>query len=112
MTDNKRLAELLHIILSDIRQQSDAVWNVYILVNHNKKEIYFGVAMDVADRYQDHARKQTDALKHWNFSSDTIAEKVPHTGFTQEAASAKAHGYEQEYKDGIRGYTVIQTAGI
>lgn len=112
MTDNDALRRLAEQILSGIREAESKVWSVYMLINHTKKEIYFGVSKDVADRVGQHAQKETKAIAHWDFSKDKIETKIIHTGLTQAEASEKAHGYESQYENGLKGYKVIQTSGI
>lgn len=111
-TDNNRIKCLAEVILRRIREEESNVWSVYMLINHTKKEIYFGVSKDVADRIGQHADKDTKTLKHWAFTKDSIETQVIQTGLTQEIASAKAHRYESQLSAGTKGYKVIQTSGI
>ena len=106
------IMRLVDEIIAEIREAESKIWSVYMLINHTKKEIYFGVSKDVPDRIDQHADNQTKALKHWDFEQDNIEVKIIHAGLTRADASTKAHGYEAQYAKGIKGYKVIQTAGI
>lgn len=111
-TDNERLQRLAESILADIAKYQEKIWSVYMLTNHTKKEIYFGVTSDIEDRILVHAKKNTKAIRHWDFAGDNIGLKILKLGMTQGEASQLAHALERKYENGLNGYRVIQTAGI
>ena len=85
-------------------------WYVYRGINRTKKEVYSGVSKDPVERVDgSHCVGSTKALKHWDCSSDTIDWNVVSKHVAQAEASAKAHAYE---KTSLKGYVIIQTAGI
>ncbi|MEA2012017.1 MAG: GIY-YIG nuclease family protein [Verrucomicrobiota bacterium] len=106
--DNK---ELLRVALEALKASKNA-YSVYVLVNHTKKAIYFGVARDPQTRLIQHGDNQVQATKYWAFEKDEIVHKVLETGLSQEKASETAHAYEKMTFDGFEEYKVIQTSGI
>ena len=103
--------------MSTIRPMSDLVreitgqeWIVYRLVNHTKREIYYGCTKDYSDRFRQHAREETIALKHWDFDKDEVNERLVDKNMTQREASALAHKMENQTPPEL--YSVITTCGI
>lgn len=85
-------------------------WYVYRGINRTKKEVYYGVSKDPQARVDgSHCNGFTKAVKHWDCDTDTIDWNVVSEHPTQAEASAKAHAHE---KTTLKGYVVIQTAGI
>lgn len=82
---------------------------VYMMINSEKMQIYFGVSNDCKNRYQKHAGGKVKATKDWDFKQDSIQYKIISCGHSQEVASKKAHGLEALEKLGE--YEIIQTAG-
>lgn len=85
---------------------------VYRLTNENKKEIYFGVSKDPAERFKQHCVGTTIELSNWNCDRHDI-KSYRHGSWSfqsQSAASTKAHALEDSYSKS--GYKVFNTRGI
>ena len=86
------------------------MWHVYRGVNYSLMEVYYGVSKDPEERVNgSHCVGGTKALTYWDCQIDDIRWTVVSQHSTQQAASARAHALE---KLSLKGYDVIQTAGI
>lgn len=96
-----------------LRKKKKMEWYyVYRGINHNKKEVYFGVSKDpLARRDGSHCQGGTVALNQWNCSNHKILWYFISKHKTQQTASAMAHHLEKNYKH-PQEFKVIKTAGI
>lgn len=86
------------------------MWYVYRGINRTKKEVYYGVSKDPQERVDgSHCVGFTKAVNHWDCSADLIQWNIVSQHDTQEEASATGHAHE---KVPLKGYVIIQTAGI
>ena len=84
---------------------------VYMLVNHTKKAIYFGVTNNFQLRLYAHLNNAVKATKYWS-TSDKI-EYIIKNNLDKKTASSIAHSCEKmDLSKNFPGYTVIQTSGI
>lgn len=105
------LGPLIALLEKLAAEAQQPIWSVYAIWNESRAEVYFGVSKDPIDRLrQDHAKGQTKAVQHWDFSNDRFAFQVITGGLTQSVASSLAHDYEGMGFHG--GYRAIQTRGI
>ena len=59
--------------LDALRDSIRPIWSVYVLINHTKKQIYFGVSKRTFDRIaKEHSTGKTEALKEWDWECDDI----------------------------------------
>lgn len=95
-------------------EESDK-YGVYSLVNHTRKEVYFGIAKDFQRRFDEHQAKGVDATQQWKFESDDIRHVVLRTDLPQKEASDFAHDLERmpasQIPRQLRDYKFIQTSG-
>lgn len=85
---------------------------VYVLVNHTKKTIYFGITNNFPIRYIQHILlNKVKATKYWS-SDDDIDHAIDKTKRIKSEASELAHTLEKKDYPDFPGYKVIQTSGI
>lgn len=99
--------------LTDILHEMYA-YCVYKLINHSKKEIYYGITNDFKERHKEHVANNVVATKMWVFGKDDIQHEIVEKNLTKEDASEKAHNLSERnlidtmiYND----YETIKTGG-
>lgn len=86
---------------------------VYGLVNHDLREVYFGVGKNPAGRVAAHCAGETVALEHWDCENNVLEAVLVEEGLSQSAASSLAHHLEREgVIEGLEEYEYIRTSGI
>jgi hypothetical protein len=100
-------------LLKEIEEYESPIWSVYVLANAKRKELYFGVTKkSVPERGADHARGETEALKHWDFDADGVQGALIAKGLVQPKASDLAHRLERKRFPSLPDYRTIRTSGI
>jgi predicted GIY-YIG superfamily endonuclease len=85
---------------------------VYAIWNHTKRQIYIGISNDIDRRWNEHRNGQVTTTSGWFRSGDSVDfKRLPSSNFSnQSSASEYAHMVEREAS--VKGYRIIETAGI
>ena len=94
-----------------VREITGRAWLVYRLANHTKMEIYFGATKDYSNRFKEHADRETETIKHWDFVNDSIDEKLVEDGLTEKEAIELEHTLDSQKDSEFPDYTVFKTGG-
>jgi len=94
-----------------VREITGRAWLVYRLANHTKMEIYFGATKDYSNRFKEHAGRETETIKHWDFVNDSIDEKLVEDGLTEKEAIELEHTLDSQKDSEFPDYTVFKTGG-
>ncbi len=104
---NKTIKELIEEIR---RILEDRNYCVYMLINFNKEEIYFGVTNNYHNRIYQHIIGEVKTTNHWNFRNENTKAEIIAQGLSKEEASKMAHNLEKRKK--VNGFKILQTGGI
>ena len=91
---------------------SNKLYCVYRLINHSKKEIYHGIAIDPKQRYEEHSKGNVEHTSHWDFEKDNIEDFIIHRGLKESDASSDAHYLESNPHSEFPTYKFLHTAGL
>jgi len=92
----------------------DSSYIVYKLINHDRKEIYYGITNDFQKRLKAHQNNDVKATLDWVFKSQDIDQTIIDRNLIKTKASDKAHNLSNgSLTDALRysDYDVIDTGG-
>ncbi|HPS31613.1 MAG TPA: GIY-YIG nuclease family protein [bacterium] len=84
---------------------------VYKMLNHSKKAIYWGIAINPNDRLEQHLNNKVKSTKYWT-ENDKIEKKIIAKNLPQKKASKMAHSFENQTDAEYPDYKIIATAGL
>jgi len=97
---------------SKIEEGKKKNYDVYRLVNYDRKEIYHGIALNPLERLEKHIEDEVKKTKPWKFGIEKIeGPGILRYNLSQSKASELAHLFERQHPDDP-DFTNLKTRGI